>query len=168
MIADSQHILLIGFKHVGKSILGRALALRLDLPFYELDTVTEQRYAQRTGTAATCREIVQAHGEDYFRSLESEALVDVLKHPRGVVALGGGTPIRDVNQALIQAHFPIHITAPADIVRWRVMAAGWPQSADFDRIWNERLPVYQRLAKGTVDNAGDLDEVLNTILELLK
>lgn len=168
MTTDTRHILLMGFKHVGKSTLGQALASRLQLPFYELDAFTETHYSAVTGNAVACREIFQTHGEDYFRSVESEALSDVLKLPRGVVALGGGTPMNDVNQALIHSQFPIHVTAPSATVQARVVAAGWPQAADFDRLWHERLPVYHILAKATVDNTGTSDDIVDKILELLK
>lgn len=168
MTTDTRHILLMGFKHVGKSALGQLLANRLHLPFYELDALTEARYFAVTAKAATCREIFQAHGEEYFRTTEFEALSEVLKRPRGVVALGGGTPMSEVNQALIHTQFPIHVTAPSATVQARVVAAGWPQAADFDRLWHERLPVYHILAKATVDNTGTSDDIVDKILELLK
>ncbi len=168
MTTETRHILLMGFKHVGKSALGKELSTRLNLPFYELDALIEARHSVVSGKKATCREIVQTHGEEYFRTLETEALADVVTRPRGVVALGGGTPMRAVNQALIRSQFPIHITAPSDTVRSRVVAAGWPQSGNFDRLWHERLPVYHILAAATVDNSDGLDATVATILELLK
>lgn len=166
----TQHILLMGFKHVGKSSIGRVLARHLGVPFYELDELTEKHYFNKAGQRRTCRQIVTEDGVDVFRALESETLEDVLKHPAGVVALGGGTPIPDQNRTLIRAHIPVHITAPKDVVFARVMASGWPAilSGDpatvFDTMWHKRNPIYCDLAVATVQNDGSVDEAVKNII----
>lgn len=163
-----RHIVLMGFKHVGKSVIGQSLAQKLSLPFYELDAVIETLYRGRTGDSQTCREIVAAHGEDYFRALETKALQETLQKTAGVIALGGGAVMKDANRSLICAQIPVHITAPQDIVRARVTAAAWPQAVRFDEIWHEREPVYRQLAQFTVENNGSLDDVMTQLVEQLK
>ncbi len=167
-MAPKRHILLMGFKHVGKSCIGRELARRMGRPFYELDEWTESHYLRKTGQHKTCRQIVRDVGEDAFRSLESEALAEVLLMPSGIVALGGGTPTLDQNRPLIRNHFSVHITAPMDVVRARAAASGWPQAACFDEIWQQRDPVYRRLAQLTVENSGSIEETTMTLVPHIK
>lgn len=168
MTSEARHILLLGFKHVGKSCIGRGLARRLGRPFYELDELTELKYLQQTGDRKSCRQIVADEGEDVFRTLESAALAMVIQQPAGVIALGGGTPMRDQNRLLIRNQVPVHITAPQDVVRERVTAAGWPQAGRFGELWKEREPVYQQLAQFTVENTGSIDDTVARLAEKLK
>lgn len=168
MAPDTRHIVLLGFKHVGKSAIGRILAQRLGLPFYELDAVIEALYLERLGQKSNCREIVAGHGEKYFRSLEGEALKQVLQQPKGVVALGGGAVMAHFNRSLIQSHIRVHITAPQNTVRARVTTAGWPRAARFDEIWRQRDPVYRQLAQITVENTGPTKDAVAQLMEQLK
>lgn len=170
METSSLHILLMGFKHVGKSSIGRVLARYLCRPYYELDELTEQFYFQKVGQHRTCRQIVAEDGVDYFRALESEVLAETLQKPAGVIALGGGTPLLEQNRPLICSQIPVHITAPKDVVFARVMAAGWPAiltgdpKVEFDAMWQKRDPVYCDLAKVTVQNDGSVDDAVQKIV----
>ena len=65
-------IILIGFKHVGKTVIGRALADQLKWPFRDLDEAIEQLFTKETQAHKTCRQIMKAHGSAYFRELEKE------------------------------------------------------------------------------------------------
>ena len=81
---------LTGFMGSGKSSVGKALAERLSLPFTDLDAWLEGV------TQRSIPELFDAYGEPGFRSLEKEALSEVLDTAarRGgslVLSLGGGT-----------------------------------------------------------------------------
>lgn len=79
-----ERIALVGLRGAGKSTVGRALALSLEVPFIELD----QRVEQIAGM--TLAEIFHLHGEDHFHRLEREALEQVLSEgERMVIATGG-------------------------------------------------------------------------------
>lgn len=168
MESNSRHILLMGFKHVGKSCVGRELARHLGLPFYELDGLTENQYFQETGQHKNCRQIVASVGEDRFRHLESEALREALLMPTGVIALGGGTPMPNQNRPLIRSQVSVHITAPQDTVRARVMTSGWPQAQRFDELWKERDLIYRELALFTIENTGTIENVVQRLVPLIK
>jgi shikimate kinase len=64
----SSHLVLIGFMGAGKTSVGKALALRLGLPFIDTDLWVEERAGMRVS------EIFEARGEEYFRELESAAI----------------------------------------------------------------------------------------------
>ena len=52
-----KHIILIGFKNVGKTLIAKNLALALDLPFVDSDIVLEDLYANEHEECLSCREI---------------------------------------------------------------------------------------------------------------
>jgi shikimate kinase len=169
-------IILIGFKHVGKSCLGRALAQRLGLDFTDLDAVIEARYRELTSEKLNCRRIVHQQGIEYFRALESKTLKEVMEKCRGVLAVGGGTPLTAENQDLITEGTVIQIKARKGMVFERIMITGrpafFPQGEEayeaFTRIWNEREPVYHRLADMEIENSGSVEEGVQKIIQALE
>ena len=75
---------LVGLRGAGKSTVGRALALRREVPFIELDERIEGLAGLSLGA------IFELHGEDWFHSLEAEALEKVLSEgEQSVLAVGG-------------------------------------------------------------------------------
>ena len=80
----------------GKTTFGRAAAAQLGWRFVDLDEVITERH----GTPA---EIFAAQGEQTFRDIETEMLREVLQAGEDtVLALGGGTVLRDENLQLIK------------------------------------------------------------------
>jgi len=78
-------IALLGLRGAGKSSVGRRLAARLQVPFYELDALVERQAGLSIGP------IFELHGEAYFRRLERETLLRFLAQTHtGVLAAGGG------------------------------------------------------------------------------
>ena len=68
----------------GKTTLGRPLAERFGVPFYDLDQLVEIK------TGKLIPEIFALQGESGFRELERHLLLDLLADEPGVVSLGGG------------------------------------------------------------------------------
>jgi len=94
-------VFLVGFMGAGKSSVGRALGLRLNWSFEDLD----DRIAARE--RRTVAEIFRDSGESEFRRAEHAALQHVLQELRGggarIVALGGGAFVQKDNVALLKA-----------------------------------------------------------------
>lgn len=90
------HIFLYGPSGSGKSTVGKILAAALDLPFLDLDSEVERSARQ------PIPEIMAGQGEEFFRELESATLRSVVSRPETVIALGGGTLLRDENRSLTE------------------------------------------------------------------
>lgn len=171
----TKHIILIGFKSAGKSAIGKELAKQISRRFIDLDEEMEKSYALKNGVKMNCRQIMLKDGQRVFRSLEHEVLKSVLANSdAAVIALGGGTPIYEKNDALLKKHAPIHITAPKSIVYERIMISGRPAffSPDehplesFNRIWQEREKVYNELTNIKIDNSGSIQQAIDRIKSL--
>jgi shikimate kinase len=80
-------IFLIGFMGSGKTYWGRLLALKLELPFFDLDTVITETEKK------TISEVFSEKGEEYFRYKEKEVLEELVSdHDEFILSCGGGTP----------------------------------------------------------------------------
>lgn len=79
-------IVLVGFPGSGKSTVGRRLASRLSLPFYDTDSSFEEKYR------ITVSDFFAKYGENFFRICEKSVLEELLSFPPCVIAAGGGTP----------------------------------------------------------------------------
>jgi shikimate kinase len=99
--SQSNCVCLVGFMGAGKSSVGRALGLRLNWIFEDLD----DRIAAREGRSVP--DIFRDSGESAFRRAEHAALQQVLEELRSgmarVVALGGGAFVQKENADLLQA-----------------------------------------------------------------
>jgi XRE family aerobic/anaerobic benzoate catabolism transcriptional regulator len=82
---DRRVVALVGLRGAGKSTIGRALAQRLGLPFFELDALVEKE------AGLPLAAIFQLHGEAYYRRLAREVLTRFLAETdAAVLATGGG------------------------------------------------------------------------------
>ncbi len=170
----NHHIILIGFKSVGKSAIGMELSARLQKPFIDLDQQMETLFEDENHEKLSCRQIMLLNGQEYFRNLESKALQDIIHLKSSIISLGGGTPLNEANQKLIQGNLIVHIVAPKSITFERIMMKGRPAFFSpnenpletFNRLWDERKTVYEQLAIITVDNSGSIKEAVDRILQV--
>jgi len=80
-------IVLCGYMGSGKSKVGRLLANKLSLDFFDLDEEIEKNEIHSVS------EIFSKKGEIFFRKKENEVLKMILKHSKSfILSLGGGTP----------------------------------------------------------------------------
>ena len=80
-------IFLIGFMGSGKTHWGRQLSAKLQLPFFDLDTVIVEKEKQSVA------EIFARQGEEYFRYQERDTLEEITQDQESfILSCGGGTP----------------------------------------------------------------------------
>lgn len=84
MVKDN--IILVGYMGAGKTTLGKALAASMGREFHDLDWLIEER------TGKTIPQIFAEQGEDGFRQIERQTLMDAVDGDGMVLAVGGGTP----------------------------------------------------------------------------
>ncbi|MBE7170010.1 MAG: shikimate kinase [Williamsia sp.] len=80
-------LFLIGFMGSGKTHWGKLLAEKMNLPFFDLDAVIEQK------EKATIADIFAEKGEEFFRYAEKEVLEKLVAANKDfIISCGGGTP----------------------------------------------------------------------------
>lgn len=85
-------ISLIGLPGSGKSTVGRQLARRLQLPFFDSDHVIEQQLG------CSIRVYFEREGEDRFRDVEEAVIDQLTQNPKCVLSTGGGVVLRPANR----------------------------------------------------------------------
>lgn len=103
---DSQAttIILIGMMASGKSTVGRTLAKQLGWTFYDSDKEIEKR----CGVPVSF--IFEKEGEAGFRARETQMLAELTDQSGVVIATGGGAPMFEINQKLLQRGYVIQLT----------------------------------------------------------
>ncbi len=114
------NIILVGLPGCGKSTLGRRLSGRLQMPYIDLDKVIEEK------EGISVPEIFGGKGEEYFRKLEAECLVQELDKQQGIIlATGGGAPCFHGNMDVILAKgISIYLEVPFEELAKRLFAQG--------------------------------------------
>ena len=94
-------IILLGYMGCGKSTIGAALAKHLNMPFEDLDDYIASTYK------CSVPDLFAKKGAKWFREVEHEMLLKVLKNPSSrILSLGGGTPCYYDNMAHINNATP--------------------------------------------------------------
>lgn len=94
-ISITRPIALIGMMGVGKSTIGRRLALRLGIGFVDADHEIEQ------AAGMSIPEIFERFGENAFRDGEKRVIARLASGAPKVIATGGGAFINDSTRALL-------------------------------------------------------------------
>ena len=84
MINKLTKISLTGMMGSGKTSIGKLLAKKINLPFYDSDEDIEDKLSLKIS------EIFETYGESWFREQEEKICIDILKKEKFVLALGGG------------------------------------------------------------------------------
>ena len=85
------NIVLIGFMGTGKSTISEFLKTAFAMDVIEMDQII----AEREGMSIS--DIFEVYGEQYFRDLETNLLIEMQSRTNVVISCGGGTPMRECN-----------------------------------------------------------------------
>jgi shikimate kinase len=108
-------IYLIGFMGAGKTTVGRELAQRLGVPFFDLDEMVE------ASEGMSIKEIFAERGEPHFRKRERDLLLSTRYLENAVIATGGGTFTFEENIQFIKGEgFSAFLSAPFTVLRSRI------------------------------------------------
>lgn len=163
-------LVLIGPPGAGKSTIGGLLARRLDLAFVDTDMVIEERTKRRIS------DIFVEDGEETFRAIEEQIVLETLENSKGVIALGGGSILAaKVQEELRPPHrdrkvlyLDVSISNAAPRVGFnkeRPLLMINPR-AQWQELMNKRRPIYLSLADEVIDtNNLTPDEVVDEIVK---
>lgn len=166
-----RNIVLIGMMGAGKTVVGTALARRLDMPFVDTDAEIER------AAAMTIPEIFARDGEEFFRMRETEVLHRVLSGPDSVISTGGGAWLRPENRARIgESGISVWLDCDLDTLWHRVrlrptrpLLQTVDPRATLAQLLQEREPIY-RLADVavTVRRGNTVDDTAQKVLDAIR
>lgn len=140
-------LFLVGFMGSGKTVVGRIVADRRQLPFVDTDALVEER----AGTAI--ERIFRDHGEGRFRELESAALRSLAGRGPLVAATGGGLFLGVAERRFIRSRgVSVWLDVPLEECRRRLgPSAGRPVWRDDDPVALRALYERRRAAYALAD-----------------
>lgn len=150
----SPRAVLVGPMGVGKTTVGKLVAVAFGVPFRDVDADIE------AVAGKPISEIFIDDGEPHFRALERRAVADALATSDGVLALGGGAVLAEETRVALRGHTVVHLSVGlSDAVSRVGLGQGRPllalnPRATLRHLLDQRRPLYAEVATITVDTDG--------------
>ncbi len=156
-----KNIVLVGMPGCGKTTIGKLLAKKLNREFYDADTYLTQKYNMDIPT------IFQKYGEDKFREMETDVLIELCKKSSAVISTGGGAVTIKQNYNIIRQNSNVFWVQRDNTL---LDTTGRPisQASSADEIYKKRKPLYERFSDFTVINMGTPDECTEKIIQIME
>lgn len=138
------HIALTGFMAAGKSTIGKKLARKLEVKFYDIDDMVVCAHG-------AVSDIFYAQGEQQFRRYEYEAICRALEDEPGVIALGGGAVTYDESLKLLKKRtYRVFVKVPPEQILGRLrrsrvvrpLIGPTPSLSKIKELYAARMPRY--------------------------
>jgi shikimate kinase len=165
------NIFLIGPMGAGKTTIGRQLARRLNMDFYDSDRVIEER------TGVDIPLIFEKEGEAGFRQREAAVIDELTMKERIVLATGGGAILDENNRRALKSHGTVfYLSSDLKSLLERthkdknrpLLHGEEPADVILTRLIEQRDPLYRETADYIVDTSNDsLRHVIHVIISHL-
>lgn len=150
------NILLIGFMGTGKTTVSRWLSKDMSLKEVDMDKyIVEREHRPIT-------DIFEQQGEEYFRKIETECLIEIQREKGKIVSCGGGAVLKDENvQHMKDGGVIVLLTATPETVYERVkdgndrpILNGNMNVEYIEQLMNKRKARYLEVADLIIDTDG--------------
>ena len=162
MIKEKQNIVLVGMPGSGKTTVGSLLSGKLGRDFIDTDHMISEKHG-------VISDIFKAHGEEYFRDIETLAVKEAAKKNAVIRSTGGGAILRSENVAALRQNGVIFfLNRPLEDI---VPTADRPLSSDTEALkkrFEERYDKYKSAGDYEVFVDCAAESVANKILECLE
>ncbi len=165
-----KNIILIGFMGSGKTSVGMRLAKNLSYTFLDTDSLIVEKEGR------SISEIFETSGEEYFRTLETELLIELNTNLEGaVLSTGGGMPMKEENKKLLRSlGRVIFLDASKETILQRVegdtkrpLLASSNREEKIQELLMKRIPNYISCAHAMIQTSDKtFQEIINEIDQL--
>lgn len=161
-----KNIVLIGMPGCGKTTIGKILARELGMKYCGIDEYIE------TSKSKTISEIFK-DGEESFRQIEREAVLEISKEENTVIATGGGVIKSFENiENLRKNGIIIFLNRPVENILTDIDTVTRPLLKDGKEklytLFKERYTLYKEYSHYEVMNIGEIQKVTQKIIEIIK
>lgn len=153
-----ENIVLIGMPGCGKSTVAALLGEKTGRTVYDADACIVEKIGM------PIPEFFAQYGEGRFREVETEVLTELGKLSGAILSTGGGCVTREENYPLLHQNGRI-FWLKRSLDKLPVDGRPISQANPLETILERRLPLYTRFADVTVNNDGELEETIRTIME---
>ncbi len=160
-----KNVILIGMPGSGKTTVMNTYKSKYKKNVFDTDELIEREHGRIS-------EIFMRYGEEYFRNLETEAIKRVCRETEAFISTGGGSVLREENVKLFkESGKVVYLKTSLDTLLKRLdgddtrpLLKG-DRFARLQKLYEERTPVYGRVADIIVDTDGlDPNAVLEKIM----
>ena len=163
-----KNLVLTGMMGVGKSTVGKKLAKKLGLKFVDVDQLIEKKEKVKI------KDIFENKGENYFRKIEKQITLDVLKNKNLLIALGGGAFLnssirKEIKNSCISFWLDLNLkilSTRLKNVRKRPLLDKDDLEGSINRIYSERKKIYSESDYRIKIKSTKANEVIDKIIKL--
>ncbi len=161
--AEQKNIVLIGMPSSGKTESGRILAEKTGRAFADADDAFEEAEGMAPGT------FIDTYGEAAFRKKESKVLQSLSALKGSIIACGGGAVLKKNNMRHLAGNgVIIWLDRSPQLLKPSEETPLSRTAEDMDRLYAERLPLYERYSDLRVPADGTPEDTAETIKEMLE
>ena len=170
MINKLTRISLTGMMGSGKTSIGKLLAKKINLPFYDSDEDIEDKLNLKIS------EIFEKYGESWFREQEEKICIDILQKEKFVLALGGGAITNiGIRDSIAKNSLLIYLKTDENILferlkndKSRPLLKGTNLKKQINSILEDREKLYSKSNIIIENNVNDIEAVVEEIISLIK
>lgn len=165
------NVVLIGYRGTGKSTVGKVVAARLGCELLSTDAEIVKSEGR------TIPQIVEQHGWEYFRDLETKMCQELANKEGLVLDTGGGAILRPRNVDILKRTGKLFwLTASVETIARRIGSDTQRPSLtgtksfidEIQDVLRERVPKYQAAADRVIETEGkSVSQVADDILSCL-
>lgn len=163
-----RNLILCGFMGSGKTAVGKLLAERLQMKFFDTDEIIVNKMGM------SISEIFERYKEPYFRELETQTIIEFENTDNAVISLGGGLAVNSVNHPYLKkAGTVILLDCGIEETLRRIsgdssrpLTAGGEE--DIINRYNLRKPIYEEVADIRVNSSKSPEETYKSVIQALE
>lgn len=162
------NITFIGMSGVGKSIIGKELAKRLNYKFLDIDSIIEKRIGLKL------QQIIDNLGEKRFLEIEEKTILDLRKVDNCVISPGGSVIYSEKAMEFLKKNsIIIFLNASFESIEKRVInledrGIVKLETNNFKNVFKKRLPIYNKYADITLEIKNfEVNEIIEKIIKII-
>ncbi len=160
-----KNICLIGLMGSGKTVIGRDLSRILKSNFVDTDQEIEKYVGKNINSIFT------EHGEKYFRKIEEDICLKVLKYSNCVISLGGGSIInKEVRNMIENNSYSVYLKVETEVLlkrlknsKKRPLLNDKNKKSVIESIFEKRKNFYNK-ANLIIENNFEKKDIINKIV----
>ncbi|MEY0726007.1 shikimate kinase AroL [Providencia rettgeri] len=161
---------IIGPRGSGKTTIGKKFAESKGYQFVDTDKLILEKAGK------SIAEIVEQHGWDYFRQLETDVLKSITQSDM-IVSTGGGLVLAEENQQIMRnSGTVIYLNTHPEVLAKRLAAepqadqrpslTGKSLVEEIEEVMQQREPIYRATAHHIIDAAQPVDDIIAQLNDL--